>query len=64
MFGLQTSKEVKYQDATVKASLSGVDVTCRNLKLKGISFEDFVAMIYPAIDDAAKAAEKGASNVK
>jgi hypothetical protein len=62
MFGLQTSKEVKFQDATVRASLSGVDITCRNLWRKGISFEDFVAMIYPAIDAAAKAEEKGESN--
>lgn len=61
MFGLPTAKEVKYQDATVKASLSGVDVTCRNFTRKGLSFDEFVAMIYPAISAAAKAEEKGES---
>jgi hypothetical protein len=29
-----------------------------------MSFEDFVAMVYPAIDAAAKAEEKGESNAK
>lgn len=50
-----TSKQETYQDLTVKASLSGVDVSCRSFQRKGMSFKDFVAMIYPAIDQAAKA---------
>lgn len=55
-----TSKEETYQDLTVKASLSGVDVTLGDFQRKGMSFKDFVAMIYPAIVAAAKA-EKGES---
>jgi glycine/serine hydroxymethyltransferase len=64
MFGLQTSKEVTVKDATVKASLSGVDITCRNLTRKGMSFEEFVDLIYPAIDAAANEEANGETNVK
>jgi hypothetical protein len=54
MFGL--GKKVTIKDATVEAGPNGVSVECRNLK-KHYSFEEFGELVYPAIDQAAKAEE-------
>jgi hypothetical protein len=54
MFGL--GKKVTIKDATVEAGAGGVTVECRNLK-KHYTFEEFGELVYPAINEAAKAEE-------
>jgi hypothetical protein len=54
------SKEITFQDATVKAGLGGMEITCRNLTKK-MSFEEFAAWVYPLIDAEAKKEETTAT---
>jgi hypothetical protein len=56
------TKVIVYEDATVTvhAAVFGdttVDVLCRGFSQRGMTVDEFAAMIYPAIDAKAKESE-------